>query len=134
MSHLWIAARSKLMYRHLVSIPQTQALLADMIASSPILFDADLAAATGAGGGGGGDMDENGIDPNMDPELAMVSDCLLAKCIAEDPGNPDVSCRSQCWPSKLIGSSEHITTCRSFRQLIVSPDALYPHCTRIKRE
>lgn len=43
-----------------------------MIASSPILFDADMAAASGGGGGGGEGMGEDGIDPNMDPELAMV--------------------------------------------------------------
>jgi len=43
-----------------------------MIASSPILFDADMAAAAGGGGGGGEGMGEDGIDPNMDPELAMV--------------------------------------------------------------
>lgn len=32
--------------------------------------DGDFGAAAGGGGGAGGDF---GIDPNMDPELAMVS-------------------------------------------------------------
>lgn len=59
--------------RHLVSIPPAPTLLADMIASSPILFDPEMG---GGGGGSGGDEGAGGdggaIDPNMDPELAMV--------------------------------------------------------------
>jgi 26S proteasome regulatory subunit N10 len=55
---------------HLVSIPNSQALLSDMIASSPILFDGENAAAGGAVEGEGM---FDGVDPNMDPELAMVS-------------------------------------------------------------
>jgi hypothetical protein len=44
-----------------------------MIASSPILFDPEMGGG-GGGSGSGGDqgMDGDGIDPNMDPELAMV--------------------------------------------------------------
>ncbi|KAJ9124061.1 hypothetical protein QFC22_000854 [Naganishia vaughanmartiniae] len=73
---------------HIVSIPPGPHLLSDVIASSPILaadggaFAASAAAgasgdgdidmaALGGGGGGGGD-DFGGIDPNMDPELAMA--------------------------------------------------------------
>ncbi|KAJ9097761.1 hypothetical protein QFC21_004799 [Naganishia friedmannii] len=73
---------------HIVSIPPGPHLLSDLIASSPILaadggaFAASAAAgasgdgdidmaALGGGGGGGGD-DFGGIDPSMDPELAMA--------------------------------------------------------------
>lgn len=74
---------------HIVSIPPGPHLLSDIIASSPILAgdggafaasaaagasgdgDIDMAALGGGGGGDGGDF--GGIDPNMDPELAMVS-------------------------------------------------------------
>lgn len=54
-----------------MSIPPAPQLLADMIASSPILFDPEMGAP---GGSGEGDesMGDGGIDPNMDPELAMV--------------------------------------------------------------
>lgn len=54
--------------RHLVSVPPGPHLLADMIAQSAILFDPERAPTGGEGG-----MDQDGIDPNMDPELAMVS-------------------------------------------------------------
>ncbi|GHJ88295.1 hypothetical protein NliqN6_4697 [Naganishia liquefaciens] len=76
---------------HIVSIPPGPGLLSDMIASSPILAsdggafaasaaaggagdgDIDMAALGGGGGGGGdGGGDFGGIDPNMDPELAMA--------------------------------------------------------------
>lgn len=73
---------------HIVSIPPGPHLLSDMIASSPILAadggafaasaaagaqgDGDIDMAALGGEGGGGD-DFGGIDPNMDPELAMVS-------------------------------------------------------------
>lgn len=70
---------------HLVTIP-AGVLPSDVLASSPILagsggsaFAAAAAgAATGAGGGGGGGGGGNdfaeygGVDPNMDPELAMA--------------------------------------------------------------
>jgi len=70
---------------HLVTIP-AGVLPSDVLASSPILagvggaFAASAAAAaaggfdTGGGGGGGGDTfaEYGGVDPNMDPELAMA--------------------------------------------------------------
>ena len=60
---------------HLVSIPPGPHLLSDMIINSPV-----LAADTGAGevgdmpGGSGGPSNdfEFGVDPTLDPELAMV--------------------------------------------------------------
>ena len=42
--------------------------------------DAEMGSGSGgagAGGGGGGDADEFGVDPNLDPELAMVSFSFL---------------------------------------------------------
>ena len=69
---------------HLVTIP-AGVLPSDVLASSPIVHggsggsafaaSAAAAAASGnAGGGGGGDMfaEFGGVDPNMDPELAMA--------------------------------------------------------------
>lgn len=50
---------------NLVSVPSGERFLSDVIASSPILFDGENPMA--AAGGFEGD-----IDPNMDPELAMV--------------------------------------------------------------
>jgi hypothetical protein len=53
----------------MVSIPVSPELLAESIQRSPILYDPDF--DTGAGGGGGGGSGD--VDPEMDPELAMVS-------------------------------------------------------------
>ncbi|KAK8844755.1 hypothetical protein IAR55_006605 [Kwoniella newhampshirensis] len=54
---------------HLVSVPPGPQFLSDVIASSPILFDGEH-PVPGMGGGDG--MDADGLDPNMDPELAMA--------------------------------------------------------------
>jgi 26S proteasome regulatory subunit N10 len=67
---------------HLVTIP-AGVLPSDVLASSPIVHGdgggsafAASAAASGAGAGGGADFggfaDFGGVDPNMDPELAMA--------------------------------------------------------------
>jgi len=67
---------------HLVTIP-AGVLPSDVLASSPIVHgaggDIPAAAAGGGGGGGGGGGDDlgafaefGGVDPNMDPELAMA--------------------------------------------------------------
>jgi 26S proteasome regulatory subunit N10 len=70
---------------HLVTVP-AGVLLSDVLASSPVLsgvggaFAASAAAGAfggggGSSGGGGGDntfADYGGVDPNMDPELAMA--------------------------------------------------------------
>ncbi|CAK3889275.1 26S proteasome regulatory subunit RPN10 [Lecanosticta acicola] len=62
---------------HLVIIPPSSDLLSDKIVSSPILDgEGGGAAANGGGasgeGGTGGDIFEFGVDPNLDPELALV--------------------------------------------------------------
>ena len=69
---------------HLVTVPPG-VLLSDVLVSSPVLAGGAFAASAAAGGfggegggggagGGGGDnfADYGGIDPNMDPELAMA--------------------------------------------------------------
>ena len=73
--------------RHLVTVPPGAHLLSDALISSPIL-SADRSAGIpeelgGSGGGGGGDAAagggdfEFGVDPSIDPELAMVCGKLL---------------------------------------------------------
>lgn len=64
---------------HLVTIPEG-VLPSDVLASSPVLAgmggafaaSAAVAAAGGFGGDTGGFADYGGVDPNMDPELAMA--------------------------------------------------------------
>ena len=56
---------------HLVTIPPGPHLLSDMLISTPIVAGEDGAAGH-FGGSGGGDF-EFGIDPSLDPELALVS-------------------------------------------------------------
>ena len=63
---------------HLLTVPPGGYLLSDFIASSPILSGEDGVGGGGIGGsmsnmnGSGGDQFEFGIDPNMDPDLAMA--------------------------------------------------------------
>ncbi|KAI9223485.1 hypothetical protein BC828DRAFT_375814 [Blastocladiella britannica] len=61
---------------HLVTVPAGPAILSDVLVGSPIVMgeDGDGAAAAAAFGGmaaGGGGF-EYGVDPSMDPELAMA--------------------------------------------------------------
>jgi len=59
---------------HLVTIPPGAYLLSDMVLSSPILMGEDGAPPPGMMGAMGGDASgfEFGIDPSMDPELALA--------------------------------------------------------------
>ena len=54
---------------HLLCVETGSHLLSEKISSSPILRDGD---ADDESGGGGGGEDGFGVDPNLDPELAMV--------------------------------------------------------------
>lgn len=56
-----------------MSVPAGPHLLGDVIASSAILFDPEMAGASGGAGGDGDDNAMGDLDPSMDPELAMVS-------------------------------------------------------------
>ncbi|GAA5986810.1 hypothetical protein JCM10908_000906 [Rhodotorula pacifica] len=58
---------------HFLSVEPGPALLSERIGSSPILRSADVGDdMESGGGGGGGGSDEYGVDPNLDPELAMA--------------------------------------------------------------
>jgi len=61
---------------HLEIVPPGPNLLSDSIVASPILAGEGGSAAAGGGGGGaggeGGDGFEFGIDPSVDPELALA--------------------------------------------------------------
>lgn len=59
------------LYSHLVSIPPGPHILSDMLMSTPIIAGEDGAPGNFSSGGAGGDF-EFGIDPNLDPELALV--------------------------------------------------------------
>ena len=64
----------------MVSIPVSPELLAESIQRSPILYDPDF--DTGAGDAGEGGF--GAVDPDMDPELAMVSLTPEYLVIADD--------------------------------------------------
>jgi len=63
---------------HLEIVPPGPNLLSDAIVASPILAGEGGGVSSGAGGAGGGDSRggaenfEYGVDPNVDPELALV--------------------------------------------------------------
>jgi 26S proteasome regulatory subunit N10 len=58
---------------HLAIIPPGPGLLSDQLITTPIM-NGDGSAAPGAGGGGGGNTEdfEFGIDPSVDPEMALA--------------------------------------------------------------
>ncbi|KAJ3250641.1 hypothetical protein HDU77_006469 [Chytriomyces hyalinus] len=56
---------------HLVTIPPGPHVLSDILISSPILADEDGAPPAGFSAGGGGGF-EFGVDPTLDPELALA--------------------------------------------------------------
>jgi 26S proteasome regulatory subunit N10 len=59
---------------HIAIIPPGPGLLSDQLVTSPILNGDGSTGGAGAGGegGGGGDAFEFGIDPSVDPELALA--------------------------------------------------------------
>lgn len=60
---------------HLLTIPASHKLLSDQIISSPILMESDGAGPSSSGaaaGAGTSNQFEFGVDPSMDPELAMA--------------------------------------------------------------
>lgn len=71
---------ASILLSHIISIPPGPHLLSDVIASSSILAGDEIPGggdfgggeASGSGGTGGGGGFEFGVDPEMDPELAMV--------------------------------------------------------------
>lgn len=62
---------------HLVTIPPGPHILSDMLISTPIVQGEE--GASNFAGSGGGDF-EFGVDPSLDPELALVCyNCFLKK-------------------------------------------------------
>lgn len=57
---------------HYLAVEPGPHLLSEKIAASAILRGEDGDAGAGEGGAGGAGGDEYGVDPNLDPELAMV--------------------------------------------------------------
>lgn len=65
---------------HLLEVEPGPALLSERVNQSPILRGEGEGGGSGGGGGGGaggGEDEEFGVDPNLDPELAMVRFQLL---------------------------------------------------------
>ncbi len=67
----FVAAANNHDNSHIVTLPPGERMLSQMISSTPIIREDGGADAGGQPGAGGG-FDEFGIDPNVDPELAMV--------------------------------------------------------------
>ena len=73
--------------RHYLAVPPGPHLLSTAILESPIMagdrgvtdeLGGVPGAASGSGGGGGPSQFEFGVDPSLDPELAMV--CPIPSC------------------------------------------------------
>jgi len=80
--HYQVICISNNSLRHLISVPPGRLLLSDVLISSPILSEdrsssipAELGGTgdIGTGTSSGGNQFEFGVDPSLDPELAMVS-------------------------------------------------------------
>src|SRR4051794_12881650 len=84
---MWFGSAAKAIHRHLISVPPGTRLLSEVLLSSPILAGdrgipeeamGDVGASgsgvgAGAGAARGASDFEFGVDPSLDPELAMVN-------------------------------------------------------------
>jgi len=104
---------------HLVSIPPGSHLLSDVLISSPILAgdrgmgipDEAMGDAGGSGvGGGGGNEFEFGVDPSLDPELAMVLRMSMqeeqARQAAEDQSRASAPSSESAPPASSSNSAD----------------------------
>lgn len=57
---------------HLVTVPPGPHILSDILISSPIITGSSEEGAAGGGSSGGVSAGFAGVDPNLDPELALV--------------------------------------------------------------
>ncbi|KAK9463293.1 uncharacterized protein V1516DRAFT_667377 [Lipomyces oligophaga] len=117
---------------HLVNASPGPQLLSDIVLSSSILTDEDgvshaaaASASAGGGSGTGGDAFEFGVDPNLDPELALAlrmsleeerarqerekkaqeaTTAATSESIPEEPENEQIT------PSEQAGGGESSTT------------------------
>lgn len=65
----------------LVTLPPGERMLSQMIATTPIIQGTDASPSAGGSTSAAGNFDEyGGIDPNIDPELALV--CLHFSCFS----------------------------------------------------
>lgn len=85
---------------HLVVIPPSSKLLSDQLISTPILLGEN--AVAGGGGGGGGEASgsneafEFGVDPSLDPELALA----LRMSMEEERARQEKAAKAQAEASK----------------------------------
>ena len=107
--------------------PDSRRLLSDMVVASPVLSedrgDRDQAMAditNNAGPSGASDFDEyGGVDPNLDPELAMVSlqnqsDINQAISNSIFAGSPHVIRRRTCETRSRRGSRSRLFHFQAF--------------------
>merc|ERR1712159_779849 len=76
----FLAAVNKNDNSHLVNVPAGVGILSDVLAQSPIL------AGDGGSGGGGGNLNEFGVDPELDPELAMAMQMSMEEARRAEEG------------------------------------------------
>lgn len=90
---------------HLVTVPAGTVLLSDMIIASPMLSEDGIVPSSG-GAGAGSSRDEEGeygVDPNLDPELAMA----LRMSLEEERARQAASTRiSQAFPPDTAEGTE----------------------------
>lgn len=96
---------------NLVTLEAGSRLLSDVILSSPILMEGGAGGGGegGSGGQGGGDF-EFGVDPSMDPELAMALRMSLEEEQARVRAAEGTSGSSQTLPPVAEGSEPSTTT------------------------
>ena len=95
-------------------MPAGPQLLSDIILTSPVLQEEGGDSGAGpSGSGGGGNQFEFGVDPSMDPELAMVSvECGFfvsnATRISDvEPTADNATCLSQLDCTPVLRSYRH---------------------------
>jgi 26S proteasome regulatory subunit N10 len=109
---------------HLVTVPPGPHLLSDMLLTSPIVSAGDVVTGTM----GGGDMEFPGVDPSLDPELAMALRISLEEerrrqeRLRQQEGGgeaaPPTSSETQPLLSETVGGDEMVDDDEELRRAI----------------
>lgn len=96
----FLAAVNKNDNSHLVNVPSGVGILSDVLAQSPII-------SGGGDGGGGGNLNEFGVDPELDPELAMAMQMSMeeARRAEGESGGGDTGDAAPAAPAAPAASS-----------------------------
>lgn len=74
---------------HFLDVPAGVTHITDVLITSPILQSEEMMAAAADGGGAGNDFASLGVDPNIDPDLAMAIRLSMEEARANEAANAE---------------------------------------------